>query len=494
MNLLLRAAAAAALLTPLAVAPATAQNYRGAWGLYGGGIWFSDLNNGGGFDNRTIILDGDLVFAPDFGVIDGDLDIGDFFGDLTLEPGWVAGTQGEYWFGNGRFGLRANGGYTERSLSLEFGNDFVVIDDLDALFFDGADFLIGGLSDLNFFDGDIVFGDVNTWLLDGDVMVRILTPRRERTWAPFVSLGAGVVIYNPAGDGAVVVPPANAVIGDVTVTGIDLDGDGDVDDLVFLGGGDNNKTQFATPIGLGTDVLPGWNLGNIGIGLRFELVDHIAWDSPADPILGTDDFDPVHNVRLTAGVMGLFGRLFPEERVAVVPPPAPPPPPAEEALSICVVDPASYDVEYVPAVFVPSTRDTLVVENGQRVDFERVYPERAPLYVAGADWYMAGRPLEVTVAGTTSEWVSYGGPRVIEPDELVFLGTVQGTPVYADRSAAALQAMLSASPTPDLSARLEGMPTAREPFDALDIVYVPLEIGCVFQPLRRVEEVRKVRG
>ena len=50
MNLLLRAAAAAALLLPLAVAPATAQNYRGAWTLYGGGVWFSDLNNNGDFD------------------------------------------------------------------------------------------------------------------------------------------------------------------------------------------------------------------------------------------------------------------------------------------------------------------------------------------------------------------------------------------------------------------------------------------------------------
>src|SRR5690606_20993166 len=49
MHLLLRAAVTAAILLPLAVAPVSAQNCRGAFGIYGGGVWFSDLNDNGDF-------------------------------------------------------------------------------------------------------------------------------------------------------------------------------------------------------------------------------------------------------------------------------------------------------------------------------------------------------------------------------------------------------------------------------------------------------------
>ncbi|NIR35316.1 MAG: hypothetical protein GWN73_04980, partial [Actinobacteria bacterium] len=95
----------------------------------------------------------------------------------------------------------ANGGYTERSFDLEAD---------DGNFFNGL-----------FDDGDLTFGDVNTWLLDGDLMIRILSPKRDRTWAPFVSLGAGVVIYNPAGSGTIIIPPANVAWGDFEFVGLD---------------------------------------------------------------------------------------------------------------------------------------------------------------------------------------------------------------------------------------------------------------------------------
>src|SRR5690606_31016207 len=112
MNLLFRAVAAAALILPMVAGPVAAQNYRGAWGVYGGGIWFSDFNNNGDFD---------------------DLPAGFGTADLSLSSGWIAGTQLEYWFGNGRFGIRANGSYTERPFDVD-GNGF-----------------------------DEEFGDVNTW-------------------------------------------------------------------------------------------------------------------------------------------------------------------------------------------------------------------------------------------------------------------------------------------------------------------------------------------
>ncbi|HEX7120206.1 MAG TPA: hypothetical protein VF212_15535 [Longimicrobiales bacterium] len=483
MNLLLRAAAAAALLLPLAVAPATAQNYRGAWTLYGGGIWFSDLN-----DNGDIGVDDidDVLFEDVFDV-DPDLIDGDEFGflDLSLESGWVAGTQLEYWFGSGRFGLRANGGYTERSFDLEGDNLFFfdLDDDIDDIDEDGD-------------DNDLAFGDVNVWLLDGDLMIRILRPERDRVWAPFVSLGAGVVIYNPAGSGTIIIPPANAAFGDFEFVGIDVDDDGDFDDFDLETDEEgNSETQFATAFGLGTDILPGWNLGNFGIGIRLEVADHIAWDSPAEPLFGDEDFDPVHNVRFTAGLLTTFGRLFEEEVVAVAPPPAPPAPPAEERITVCVIDPNTYEVEFVNAVYVPSTGDTLVAVNGQRTPLMTAYPVTSPVFVGNAPWFTAGEPLTITVAGVETEWVTYGGGRIIEPDDLAFLGTVNGTPVYADAEEVdEVRDELEDAANEDLEDRLEEIDEARAAFDEIDVVYVPLEAGCVFQPLRRVEEVRKVRG
>ncbi|HEX6938144.1 MAG TPA: hypothetical protein VF158_01940 [Longimicrobiales bacterium] len=483
MNLLLRAAAAAALLLPLAVAPATAQNYRGAWTLYGGGIWFSDLNNDGDIGIGDI---DEILFEDVFGIDpDNIIDVDNFgFLDLTLEPGWVVGTQLEYWFGSGRFGLRANGGYTERSFDLEGDNDFFID-------------LIDGFDDFDDVDGDndLAFGDVNVWLLDGDLMIRILRPGRDRVWAPFVSLGAGVVIYNPAGRAPVIIPPANAAIGDFEFVGVDLDDDGDIDDFDLETGDGNSETKFATAFGLGTDILPGWSLGNFGIGIRLEVADHIAWDSPADPLFGGDDFDPVHNVRFTAGLLTTFGRLFEEEVVAVAPPPAPPPPPAEEAITVCVIDPNTYEVEFVNAVYMPSSGDTLVVVNGQRTPLGTAYPVKSPVFVGNAPWYTAGEPLTVTIAGVETEWVTYGGGRVIEPDDLAFLGTVNGTPVYADADeVAAVRNELRDMAVMDLERRLEERRELREAIADIEVVYVPLEANCVFQPLRRVEEVRKVRG
>ncbi|MFS8638132.1 MAG: hypothetical protein FWJ74_08590 [Gemmatimonadota bacterium] len=480
MNLLLRAAAAAALLLPLAVAPATAQNYRGAWSLYGGGIWFSDLNNDG--DTRLLDID-ELLFEDVFG-IDRDIIIVDDFGfaDLTLDAGWIVGTQLEYWFGNGRFGIRANGAYTERPFDLDGGEFFFdgIIDD-GIFFFDDAD--------------DLTFGDVNVWLIDGDLMIRILRPKRDRTWAPFVSLGAGVAIYNPAGHSPVIIPPANAAIGDFDFVFVDLDDDDIFDDVLLELGDGNRKTKFVTAFGLGTDILPGWRVGSIGLGIRLEVADHIAWDSPAEPLFGGDDFDPVHNVRFTAGILTTFGRLFEEEVVAVAPPPAPPAPPAEEAITVCVIDPNTYEVEYINAVYLPSSGDTLVTVNGQRTPISRAYPETAPLYVSTARWYTAGEPLTVEVNGMETEWVTYGGGRVIDPSDLAFLGTVDGTPVYAnvDEVRSILGDLEGARPH-ELEDRLERMREMREVFDELEVIYVPLSTNCVFQPLRRVEEVRKVRG
>lgn len=481
MHLLLRAAATAAILLPLAVAPVSAQNYRGAFGIYGGGVWFSDLNDG---DDRFF----DDVFFDDFFIDDNGFIVDELFfldrrADLSLESGWIVGSQLEYWFGNGRFGIRANGSYTERPFDVDRNFfDEVIID---------GEIIDGEIIDI--FDFGDSFGDVNVWFADGDLMFRILRPERNRTFAPYLTLGAGVVIYNPAGDATLVFPLSNAIIGDGRLVDIDFDDDFDIFEVDNDG---NSETEFALVFGIGTDILPaGFRIGRLPLGLRLELVDHYTFDSPAQPIIG-DDFDGVHNVRLTAGVHALFGRLFPEPVAVVTPPPAPPPPPpppAEEAVTVCVIDPQTGQIKEIQAVYMPSTGDTLVQMNGQRVDIGTAYPTTAPVYARNASWFVTGQPLSFTVMGTRYEWVTFGGTRIIDPDDLVLLGRVDGLPVYADADdVAAVRARLNGMG--ELDDMLERDAELREVVDDLDVVYVAVDINCVFQPLRRLEEVRKVRG
>lgn len=234
--------------------------------------------------------------------------------------------------------------------------------------------------------------------------------------------------------------------------------------------------------------------------LRLEVGDRI-WDSPTIRVdLGTDEDvgNVIHEIYGQLGLHLLLG-VAPIERVAVVPPPpAPPPPPAEEAVTVCVIDPNTYQISYINAIYVPSTRDTLVVVNGQRVDVSTAYPERSPLYVSTSRWYTAGEPLTFTMAGMETEWVTYGGGRVIDPRDLAFLGTVDGTPVYANvDDVAGIRRELEELRDrrgDDLEDILENRSDLRAKLMELEVVYVPLESGCVFQPLRLVEEVRKVRG
>jgi hypothetical protein len=95
--------------------------------------------------------------------------------------------------------------------------------------------------------------------------------------------------------------------------------------------------------------------------------------------------------------------------------------------------------------------------------------------------------------------VTYGGPRAIEPSDLALLGTLNGTPVYAAADDVAdirsdLQDLQQARQQRDLQEIARASSRLRDEIAELDVVYVPLEPGCVFQPMRRAEEVRKVRG
>jgi len=457
--------------------PASAQNYRFDIGVNGGFAWWSD-----GLDEDALFFDGDLI--------DDDL-IFEFDQDAKFDAGGIVGAQATYW-ALPYLGIRANANYTERPFETD---DFQLVN------------------------------DVNLWSGSGDLLFRFRRPNRE--WRgtevlPYIALGAGAKWVNPAGDefdrSDLLIDFIDGVIVD---DGIIIDDNIIIEDglnggLFFLGDRAfilEDATKFMGLVGLGTDVRLAPNFA-----VRLEVGDRI-WEVPIrelfvdvdviDEVDGNEviviraDEDDVgkvnHEIYGTIGAHLLLGLERPRRPVVIAPPPPPAPaPPAEEMITVCVVDPtAPGGLREVSAVYVPTTGDTLVTVNGQRVPLKTTVG--TVMTARNASWFMAGQPLTIMVRGQQEQFVTFGGGRVIEPEELTYLGMVNGLAVYASREDAAQiedeLAQQRQMGRTELSAILEQDATVRQVFETIDVLYVPLEAtGCVFQPLQRIEEVRKVRG
>ena len=178
----------------------------------------------------------------------GGIWFGDFNGSgaaLALEGGWLAAAHAEHYLGSGRIGARLGAAFTQRP-----------------------------------FEAAGEARDINTWLFDASVLLRPLPVDRRRSVVPFVSLGAGVVSYG-FGEGRPVVFEGS--------------------DAVYPGDDDR---QFAVVGGLGIDFVPGRSLWGTPLGVRLEAADHVALESPFETP-GGDALGPVHNVRVTLGLIGL---------------------------------------------------------------------------------------------------------------------------------------------------------------------------------------------
>ncbi|HEU0078118.1 MAG TPA: hypothetical protein VFQ76_10745 [Longimicrobiaceae bacterium] len=205
---------AAALAAALLAAPAArAQDYSGAIGYGGGGIWFGDFNERG----------------P----------------SLALQSGWLAAAHAEQYMGSGRIGARLGAAFTQRP-------------------FDAA-----GLA-----------RDINTWLFDASLLLRPLPVDRRRSVVPFLSVGAGLVSYGFGQGRPVVFEESGAVY------------PGDSDRRWTVGGG------------VGLDFVPRFSLFGTPLGVRLEAADQVALESPFESPDG-DALGPVHNVRVTLGLVGL---------------------------------------------------------------------------------------------------------------------------------------------------------------------------------------------
>lgn len=182
---------------------------------------------------------------------------GAWFGDfnrgspsLALDAGWLATAQAEHWtMWDGRLGLRGTASFTQRPFDTP---------------------------------GDV--RDINTWLFDASLLLRPLPVEAGRRVAPFLGVGGGMVSYG-FGEG----PP-------VLIEGTDAVYPGDTD-------------RRASVVGsLGVDVFPGFSLLGTRLGIRAEVSDHVAVESPFRRAEG-DTFGPVHNVRASVLLIGLVELL-----------------------------------------------------------------------------------------------------------------------------------------------------------------------------------------
>jgi hypothetical protein len=147
------------------------------------------------------------------------------------------------------------------------------------------------------------------------------------------------------------------------------------------------------------------------------------------------------------------------------------------------------------AVFIPTAGDTLVTVNGKRVKLNTTVGN--VMTASGADWYVRGAPLELTVGRAKVQFQTTGTPQMVTGTDLAFLGTVNGVPVYADRDDVKdiqqeLDELNRAQRGADLAKLMEEHRDLREDLNAVKTVFVPMQpTGCVFQSLTRLEAVRK---
>jgi hypothetical protein len=164
---------------------------------------------------------------------------------LTMDPGWVTAAHIENWVDRGRFGGRINVAFTQRPL-----------------------------------DTTVDQRDISSWLVGGDLLLRMLSPSPGRSVAPFIGAGVGFASYG-LGRGQPVAFP---------------------DERAQYSGEDSRR--FTVSGAFGFDILPSFTIFGTPSGFRLEIIDHMALDSPFTRV-PSGSFDPVHNIRVTLSLLGM---------------------------------------------------------------------------------------------------------------------------------------------------------------------------------------------
>lgn len=210
-----------------------------------------------------------------------------------------------------------------------------------------------------------------------------------------------------------------------------------------------------------------------------------------------------------------------------------------EPVSMCVVD-ANGQLQMVNGWRDLATQQVYLSQNGQDVLFATAYPASTPTYVKGAPWYVAARPLVVEFgrhdlggdvddelddaaekldkaerrAANRMEFVNFGATQPLPTGEVLFIGQIDGTPLYATRADIGaflpeLEAHLRVSRDLDqvlndeafatrFAQEIQTFYTVVEPGNPAamqrTVTGEPASAGCVFQPMSSVHVVRRTRG
>lgn len=403
--------------------------------------------------------------------------------ELELSHQDQGGAGLEYWFGSGRVGLRGDWSMTKANYHIE-AHPSTALSESDQIKLDP----VNGV--------DVNFANIN-------LMVRLFSPTDFRRFAPFVSVGGGMVRWDHDNDN---VQPADMRLQSV--------------DAQIYG---NAQTEPALMGSVGTDFF-----FTRSVALRLELKDY--WN-PRSPYIELAEIGATsgdrhqvggQNLLWSGGLNFFFGgghketpgfiSVAPEPAPVVVEAPAPPPAPTTEAVNMCYVD-ESGRLRTVSAVRNLSSRNIYVTRNGTDVLFSTAYPSSSPYYVKDASWYVASRPLildlgkgttittdiDVTTVPNRIEFVNFGASQPIMTSDLVYVGSIDGTPLYGRTSdVGAFQSDLDARMrlSSDLARMLEDQAFADRYVNEIQTFYMPVEPGteCVFQPVSSTHVVRRTRG
>lgn len=385
--------------------------------------------------------------------------------DLKMGNGMAWGGGLEWWMGaSKRVGLRLDGSFTSQPMWIETGLD-------------------NGLFDNKNYATVAELPELNTWLADAALMFRLFGTEPDRRLAPFLSVGTGFMHWNHEGEDVnFEYTPANA----------------------FIYG--SSQTEWALTGSVGTDFF-----FSPGAALRLEVKDYYNTDSPYLVLSDQErDHEGGHNIAFRAGLQLFFGGGQVPEPGFVRPEPEPAPAPAPvreepevETLTMCVLT-DDYGVEMVQAQRVVGTNRIYVTRNGREVAFNTAYPVSEPVYVRSARWYVADQPLIVDLTrenfeANRFEFVRFGTATRMPARDLMFVGTINGTPLWARTSeVGALRT--------DLENRLRGTSELdeiladqafAERFANIRTFYTVVEPGendCVFQPISTTHVVRRTRG
>jgi hypothetical protein len=406
---------------------------------------------------------------------------------LSLDEGFGIGAGFDFWFGGGRiFGLNLEGTYKGwNGWTTRFD------DDLDDLIDDDFDFDLGQ--------------DVAIWQYDASLALRFVKPNANTRFLPWMSVGVGGVTINPENDPALF--PVGACVGGVVNP---LGRSRSICDFeavdVAITTAAQTELAFVPALGLDFFMSP-------SVTLRLEAKDYWTDESPYFRLSDGLHHDGGHNWLFNAGLAFYWGGRrviepgFVREEPIIVPPPPPPAPPADIRSTMCVVDANGYQVRTIETITVPSENRVYVMRNGQRVPVDVAYPANAPIYVRGATWFMNDQPLTVSLETTTVnvpadqrnrlELVRFGSTGTRSANDLVFIGTINGTPVFANRADVGafrprLERHLSTST--DLGTILRADADLAREMGQVDTYYVAVEPNCVFQPMSVTHFVRRTRG